>query len=151
MLEGVDTEMDPGDAPASTHRQPLRVLIVEDSPAMLAALAHWVSSHADLRVVGTASTASEALSLVVRERPDVVTMDVALPGVNGLSATRTIKTLLPSTRVVVVTLNDGAAARSAAFAAGADAFLNKSSVADQLHAILVAGRAKGGPPTADGG
>ena len=112
---------------------------------MLSALCHWVSSHDDLRVVGTARTAADALS------PDVVTMDIALPGMNGLSATRTIKSLLPTTRVVVVTLSDGPAARAAALDAGADAFLNKSAVADELHAILVAGRTNDPPAVADGG
>ncbi len=116
---------------------PMRLLLVEDSPEFLTSLVGWVAAHADLEVTGAVTTAEEALALLGHDRPDVVVMDLALPGMNGLDAVRTMRRAGASTPVVILTLHDGQAFRREALAAGADAFLSKSAIVDELHQLLV--------------
>jgi DNA-binding NarL/FixJ family response regulator len=125
----------------------VRVLVVEDSPEFRSTLVGWAAAHADLELVGAVATAEEALSMVDTQPPDVVVMDLVLPGMSGLDAVRTLRRTGQRTPVVIVTLHDGATVRSEAMAAGANAFLSKSAIGDRLHDLLVdlteSGRAEG--------
>jgi DNA-binding NarL/FixJ family response regulator len=116
---------------------PVRLLVVEDSAEFRATLVGWATAHADLELVGAVATAEEALVMVGEDSPDVVVMDLALPGMSGLDAVRTLRRAGQSTPVVIVTLHDGASVRREAMAAGADAFLSKSAIGDRLHDLLV--------------
>lgn len=118
--------------------EPVRVLVVEDSPEFRAILVGWAATHDDLELVGAVATAEEALSMVSDDRPDVVVMDLVLPGMSGLDAVRALRRSGRHTPVVIVTLHDGATVRSEAMAAGAEAFLSKSAIGDRLHDLLVA-------------
>jgi two-component system, chemotaxis family, protein-glutamate methylesterase/glutaminase len=84
----------------------IRVLVVEDSPLVRAFLIAGLSSDPDIEVVGTASSGEEALEAVERNRPDVVTMDVHMPKMNGLDATRRIMETCPTPIVIVSGIAD---------------------------------------------
>jgi two-component system nitrate/nitrite response regulator NarL len=115
---------------------PVRVLLVDDSDEVLTALRSWAAVHDDIEVLGVARSGEEALLLTRELRPDVVTMDVRLPKMNGFTATRAIKEMFPETRVVILTLNDDSAARSMGALAGAYAVLSKSTAAEGLYELV---------------
>lgn len=79
----------------------VKVLIVEDSPVQQALIGHILSADPDLSVIGTANNGAEAVEFVSRQRPDVVTMDLNMPHMNGLDATRRIMETTPVPIVIV--------------------------------------------------
>jgi DNA-binding NarL/FixJ family response regulator len=110
---------------------------VEDSAVFRSGLLCWAESHANLRVKGSAGSAEEALPAIFRDPPDVVILDLGLPGMSGIDALRAIKRARRETRVVVVTLDDSTWARAASSEAGADAFVSKSTVAERLYDAIM--------------
>jgi two-component system response regulator DesR len=108
-----------------------RVLIVDDNPAMREILRDLLDD-AGFEVVSEAGDAEQGVPLAQSLAPDVVLMDVSLPGQDGLAATRRIRRLSPATRVVVFTSFDGAWVGREAIAAGASAFLAKGTPADDI-------------------
>ena len=93
--------------------------------------------HQELCIVGRAASGSAALEQVAVLNPDLVLMDLAMPGMNGLETTRRIKAQPDAPRVVIMTLYDVAEYRAAARAAMADGFIAKSSIRSQLMPMLV--------------
>ncbi|MCK4359954.1 MAG: chemotaxis response regulator protein-glutamate methylesterase [Candidatus Cloacimonetes bacterium] len=79
----------------------IRVLVVEDSPVVQEFLVHILSSDPDIWVIGTANNGEEALEAVKRKKPDIITMDINMPKMNGLEATRKIMESLPTPIVIV--------------------------------------------------
>src|SRR5665647_347102 len=79
----------------------IKVLIVDDSRVVQQFMSYLLSSDPGLQVVGVASSGDEALDLVDKLRPDVVTMDIHMPGMNGYVATRTIMEMVPTPVVIV--------------------------------------------------
>ena|SRR5256885_3083131 len=117
--------------------RPVRVLVVDDSPKVLAALLAVLSDHPDLLVVGFASSAEEALAVGSRARPDVVLLDVRMPGMGGLAAVAHFKRQAWRPLVVLLSLQEDPALRREAHLAGADAFVAKTEVdGDQLIQLL---------------
>jgi len=87
-------------------------------------------------IVGEAGGGEEALSLVLRKRPDIVVADLLMPRLNGIELTRRIKQELPDTKIILMTAYPGEANRRLAFVGGADGFLDKTAlVTDLLPAI----------------
>ena len=104
----------------------IAIMIVEDHPPTLAAVLALVSAaFPDCRVLG-AESAEAALELCAGYAPQVVIMDIALPGIDGIEATRRVKALLPDTCVVVHSSHDMQVFRDGAADAGASAFVTKS-------------------------
>jgi two-component system chemotaxis response regulator CheB len=105
----------------------IRVLVVEDSPAVRELLVCILSSDADIEIVGTARTGEEALEEVERTRPDVITMDIHMPRMNGFDATRRIMETHPTPIVIVTGTTDTNDASKAfrAIESGALAILQK--------------------------
>jgi DNA-binding NarL/FixJ family response regulator len=119
---------------------PTRVVLAEDQPMVRAGFRSLLDSRADIDVVGEAATGAEALEQVRAHRPDVVVMDIRMPDVDGLEATRRITTdpALNRTRVLVLTTFELDDYVFGALDAGASGFLLKGGEpADLVHAIQV--------------
>ena len=111
---------------------PARVLIVDDHEVVRRGLRGMLSGERDLWVVGEAADGGEALAVCRRERPDVVLMDVRMPGMDGLEATRAIKGELPRTAVLVVTMQEDPDYLYEALRAGASGYLLKDASRTEL-------------------
>ena len=110
----------------------ISVLLVEDSALFREALCAVLTEKDDIEVVGEATTGREALGLLQTLHPDVVVMDISMPLLNGLEATRQIHKTFPSTKVLILSAhNDNAYARQAALY-GAMGYLTKQMAAEVL-------------------
>jgi len=87
---------------SANRRPPIRVLVVEDSPSVLEFLVYLFASDQEIQVIGTANNGEEALAAVKDKKPDVITMDIHMPKMDGYIATRAIMESFP-TPVVIVT------------------------------------------------
>ena len=110
--------------------KPPRILIVDDHPALREGLKSLLSPLFD--IVGEAADGLEALSLVERLLPDLVLMDLSMPLMDGIAATREIKKKWPETKILVFTVHNTAEYLAAAHKAGADGYLLKDSSRDEL-------------------
>ncbi|MGM0914553.1 MAG: response regulator [Pseudomonadota bacterium] len=110
----------------------IKVLIADDHHLVRTSLAHLLNAEKDLRVIGEASNGEEAITQTRRLKPDVVLMDVRMPGIGGLEATRKITRTLPDARVLVLTawLEDTFAQRL--LDAGAWGLVSKDSQHDEM-------------------
>jgi DNA-binding NarL/FixJ family response regulator len=108
------------------------VLLVDDSPLFLEQASAWLSRENDIEVVGSVGSAAEAIPLVERLKPRIVLMDIVMPGMNGIEATRRLKLLPNAPAVLILTLHGDPAYRAATAAAGAEGFLCKSDFATEL-------------------
>ncbi|MEA2198510.1 MAG: hypothetical protein QOJ25_2561 [Solirubrobacteraceae bacterium] len=118
----------------------IRVVLAEDQPMVRAGFRALLDSRSDIEVVGEAATGSEALEQVRTQRPDVVVMDIRMPEMDGLQATRKITAdpALGATRVLVLTTFELDEYVFGALDAGASGFLLKGGeLADLVHAIRV--------------
>lgn len=122
----------------------IRILLVDDSAGFLRAAGRWLAGEPGFEVVGTAASGEEAIEAVARLAPDLVVMDLAMPGIGGLAATRAIKEHPGAPLIVVVSLHDSGPARAESLAAGADAFLGKGALTSDFSrlALSLAGRGK---------
>jgi DNA-binding NarL/FixJ family response regulator len=105
---------------------PLKVLIADDHPLILAGIRRTLEAHEDLEVVGTASSGREALALIERRRPDVVLLDLRMPGVQGSGFIAQIKQTWPDVKVVVLSACEDRPSFDGALLAGASAYIVKS-------------------------
>jgi NarL family two-component system response regulator LiaR len=83
--------------------EPITIFIVDDHAVVRQGVRAWLRMHADLRLVGEAESGEEALPQVAELVPDVVLVDLVLPGINGVETTRQIKRISPRTQIVVLT------------------------------------------------
>jgi DNA-binding NarL/FixJ family response regulator len=121
------------------------ILIVDDHGPTLLSLKSWLElDYHGCRVVEAAS-GEEAVSLAVASMPSLVLMDVALPGINGIEATRQIKALLPATHIVMLSIDDNEAYRLLAASAGASAYVSKWRMQTELQPMLDQMLALAGP------
>jgi len=110
----------------------IKVLLVDDNQKFLQVLKEYFLSSPAFPVVGVAESGNSAIRQVQELQPDLVFMDIAMPGINGLQATREIKQLSNPPRVIMLTVFDDAEYRRASAAAGADGFINKAEVAKEM-------------------
>jgi len=103
-----------------------KVLIVEDHASFRKSLVDLLQSRFEHILVSEAEDGRVVLTKVETERPDLIFMDVGLPGINGISLTRKIKQRFPEIRIAVLTNYDSEEYRDAAFQSRADYFLSKS-------------------------
>jgi DNA-binding NarL/FixJ family response regulator len=113
-----------------------RVLIVDDHPVFRDGLAGLLATLPEVEIVGTVGTADEALTALRDSAPDVVLMDINLPGASGVEATRQAAQIAPATAVLVVTMVDDDDSVFAALAAGARGYVLKGASADEITAAL---------------
>jgi DNA-binding NarL/FixJ family response regulator len=112
-----------------------RVLIADDH-AMVREGLHWALEHAGYDVVGEAADGEEAVELTEELRPDVVLMDLSLPVLSGVAATKRIRSLVPTTKVVVLSMLSDETAVSSALAAGAVGYLVKDCTTAEIVGAL---------------
>ena len=122
--------------PVRIANSAIRALLVDDNLEFLEATADFLSGRPGLELLGWTVSAAEALDIVRHVDVDVVLMDIAMPGMNGLEATRRIKDRAAPPKVVMLTFHDGPEYRDAARAAGADAFVPKSEMGSRLLPVL---------------
>ncbi len=114
----------------------VRVLIVDDHTVMRKGLTSLLDDEEGIRVVGTAASGEEGIERARQLRPDVILMDVSMPGMSGAEATRAIKDELPQTRVIGLSMHDLDGTREHMLACGAEVYLTKDGpLADLLAAI----------------
>jgi DNA-binding NarL/FixJ family response regulator len=125
--------------------EPIQVLLVDDEPKVLRGLRMRLGLEADIWVVGEAADGATAVDLASLLSPDVVLMDVNLPVVDGITATRELAARVPQAAVVILSLQDDQGTIDRALAAGAVAFVAKHRWdGDLLGAIrMAAERTKG--------
>jgi len=114
----------------------IRVVVVEDHPIFRDGLIGCLEAESDFRVVGHWATGSIDLSALARLAPDLVLMDIELPGQSGIDATRAVRTALPSLKVVMLTAFADAELLFDAMQAGAVGYLLKHTPPTELVATL---------------
>jgi len=119
----------------------IRVIVVDDHPLYSLGLRDFLSAETDIQCVGAAANGSEALQLIAHHRPDVVTLDVYLPGINGATLAQLICEQYPQVAVLALSGHSPNNAIMRMIQAGVDGYLLKSSEPEEIaHAIRVLAR-----------
>ncbi|MCC7090181.1 MAG: response regulator transcription factor [Chloroflexi bacterium] len=111
---------------------PIRVLVVDDHAVIRQGLRMLLESRPEIEVIGDCENGREALLMVERNKPDVVLMDVVMPGLNGIEATRQIRKASPATRVVILSGFVDEDQITGSIRAGASGYLVKNSDVTEL-------------------
>lgn len=119
---------------------PLRILIVDDHGVMRAGLRAVLRSETDYEVVGEASTSDDAVRAAVALKPDVVLLDLSLPGIGGIGVARQLREKLPETKVLILTVHEDAALLREAMNVGAAGYVIKRAAESELLAAIEAAR-----------
>jgi DNA-binding NarL/FixJ family response regulator len=119
-----------------TAAERIRILLVDDHAMVRRGMRDFLALHDDLDVVGEAADGESGVALATELRPDVVVMDLLMPGVDGIEATARIRATLPGTEVVAITSFIEEDRVIAALEAGASGFLLKDAEADDLAAAI---------------
>ena len=108
------------------------ILIVEDDPMMQLGLKHILNQQPHLTVVAQAVNGNEAVSVALQHQPDIVLMDIDLPGIDGIAAAQQIRAALPHTRILMLTHHSNPTQVMAALSSGAHGYCVKGTNAEQL-------------------
>lgn len=109
-----------------------RVLIVDDHAFIRRGVQSILQSFPEWELCGEASSGLDAIPLVSSLNPDVVLMDVTMPGMNGIDATRIIRSLHPEVKIVLLTLHESSEILRSGFRAGANGYLLKADAEEEL-------------------
>ena len=126
---------EPATEPGSSRR--LRVVLADDHPVLRKGLADLLREQPQIEVVGEARDGQEAIDLAIQRSPDVVLMDVTMPRLTGIEATRRITAKFPTIRVIGLSMHEDEDMARAMREAGAVAYVNKSEAADTLVATVL--------------
>ena len=118
----------------------MRILIVEDDPLMQLGLEQALSNYPELEIVGQAEDGYTAVQLAIALKPDLIVMDIGLPRLDGISATKKIKEVLPEVRVVMLTSHTLQTEVVAALSCGADAYCIKGASLERLLSAIEAAK-----------
>ncbi|UVT20127.1 MAG: response regulator transcription factor [Nitrospira sp.] len=126
----------------------IHVLVVDDHPLMRQGLRSLISCFSEFEILGEAADGEEACDCAQRLQPDVILMDIHMPKMNGITATRWIKEAFPHVVIIGLSVDQNSAVATQFKAAGASAYLTKETQPDELyraiHAALTSGRASSG-------
>jgi two-component system nitrate/nitrite response regulator NarL len=115
-----------------------RILLVDDHPVVLSGLRNYISSHSQFKIVGAASDGAEAIRKAKETNPDIVLMDIALPGLNGIEATRALRQEVPKAKVIALTMHDEKEHVLEIIRAGAKGYVLKDTSPSELIRAMVA-------------
>jgi HlyD family secretion protein len=122
--------------PSNIGLRPIRILIVDDQNFVRKMLQYSLADQTQLEVIGTANSGQDALAQIEHLRPDIVLVDIEMPGMNGLEMTRTVLARFPQTKVLVLSIHDDVDYIRDALQAGAKGYLLKNTPPTELaHAI----------------
>ena len=114
----------------------IRLVLVDDQAAVRQGLRMRLLLEPDIAVIGEASNGKEALAVVQQLCPDVVLMDIEMPDMDGISATALLRTMVPQSVVVILSIHDDSRMRTRAQRAGAVAFVEKRGPMEALLAAI---------------
>jgi signal transduction histidine kinase len=126
----------PAPAAATGAVRKIRVLLVDDHKIMRQGLAGILRQHDDIEIVAEAADGKQAVEEARRRRPDVIIMDISMPEMNGIEATRAIHAELPDVRIIGLSMHEEADGADAMREAGASAYLSKDGPSDALIAAV---------------
>lgn len=128
---------------------PITVAIVEDNAPVAASLEQAITATGACRCVGSSRDGEHALRLLPRHRPDVVIMDIELPGISGIECTARLKRLLPETQILILTVYTDTRQIFQALEAGASGYLLKRATPDEIGRAILDVRNGGAPMSAE--
>jgi DNA-binding NarL/FixJ family response regulator len=114
----------------------IRTLLVDDSSEFLEAAQRFLATETKVEIIGQAHSGQDAVKAATRLEPDLILMDLSMPGMNGLDATRQIKALPDPPKVIILTIYDNPEYRTAAQAVQADGFVTKSEFGSELLPLI---------------
>jgi DNA-binding NarL/FixJ family response regulator len=112
------------------------IMLVDDNQSFLEVAQEFIETFDDMQIVTIAYCGADALEALEQRQPDILVVDVSMPGMTGLEVTRQVTERWPELRVVILTMLDTTAHRNVAIAAGADAFVAKASMDKDLIPVL---------------
>jgi two-component system nitrate/nitrite response regulator NarL len=115
-----------------TEKQNTTIVLIDDQAIVRAAFKSLLERNAHFRVVGDAGDARSGIELVGRLRPDVVVLDITMPGLSGIDAVAPLKKAAPGTHVLIASQHEGTNFVQQALQAGADGYLSKDSEPEEL-------------------
>jgi len=113
-----------------------RVLLVDDHAMVRQGLRSILETYPDLEVIGEAADGINAVETAINKQPDVVVMDINLPGLSGIDATRRIKKHAPNTVVIALSVQYSSQTEAALIEAGASALLSKEQATEDLYRTI---------------
>ena len=119
-------------AESGARMKPIRVFLVDDHIIFLEGLARLLSDEPMIRIVGTAIDGRKAVDEIGDLKPDVVLMDISMPNLNGIEASRLIKTASPNTKVLILSMHESEPYLRRVLEAGAVGYLLKEATADEV-------------------
>jgi DNA-binding NarL/FixJ family response regulator len=144
--------MSPSEPPASDPgAAPIRVLVADDHTVVREGIRHVLEREPGFVVVAEAANGAEALAAALAERPDVVLLDITMPGESGLQVAARLRDRLPETRVLILSMHDNAEYVMEAVRSGAHGYLLKDTAGTELRSAVRAvfeGEAFFSPPVA---
>ncbi|MGH8539392.1 MAG: response regulator [Stenotrophobium sp.] len=114
----------------------IKIMLVDDHRLVRAGLRRVLLDVPDISIIAEASSGEDALELIRTQIPDIVLMDINMPGIGGLETTRRIKQRLPMVRIIVVSMHLEEPFPSRLLAAGASGYISKDSAADEVLAAI---------------
>jgi DNA-binding NarL/FixJ family response regulator len=141
-----DCQTDAGLMPVRSL-QPTRIAIVEDQAGVADSLKKLIHRSRGLQVVGTYPNGEAALAEIPRQRPDLVLMDIGLPGMSGIECVRSLKAMLPALPIVMLTVYDEGEYLFNSLKAGASGYLLKRATGEKLVEAITEARLGGVPLT----
>lgn len=114
----------------------IRLMLVDDHDVVRVGLKSFLQTQEGLSVVAEAANGEQAIELALKEKPDIILMDISMPGMDGLEATRRLHTLCPNCLVLALTVHDDKQYFMQMLAAGASGYITKQAAADDLVAAI---------------